>query len=93
MSLKLNPNYFKALRARARIYVGLGLLESAIEDFKASIQHSALNVKDSEELRAELEKTEHIAFKERSQVKDYYKILGPAKLSLIDSHTEPLWLC
>jgi DnaJ family protein C protein 7 len=77
-SLKLNPNYFKALLARARIYVGLQLHESAMEDFQAALEHgtSKMNPKDLLGVQAELEVVKQTALQERKKKKDYYKILG-----------------
>ena len=75
-SLELNPTYFKALRARGRIYVGLRLYESAIENFEAALQNTVIlsvDANEVEELRVELENTEIRAARE---VKDYYEILG-----------------
>jgi len=78
-SLELNPTYFKALRARGRIYVGLGLYKSAIEDFKTALVNyviSSVEAIEVEALRVELENTEQRAAREADNMKDYYKILG-----------------
>ncbi|KAH9942882.1 DnaJ-domain-containing protein [Amylocystis lapponica] len=78
ISLKLNPEYFKAFRTRARIYVGLELYESAIADFTAALQHGIAEMRaiDVEALRAELSRTEETLVQERNIQKDYYEILG-----------------
>lgn len=77
-SLELNPRYFKALRARGRIYIGLELYTSAIRDFRAALECDVLKVDpiDVRTLRVELKDTELMAEKEANKVRDYYEILG-----------------
>ncbi|KAL6307565.1 DnaJ-domain-containing protein [Sparassis latifolia] len=77
-ALALDPSYFKAYCARGRIYVGLELYESAVEDFKSALEHGAalLNATDARTLKEELECAERDAERERKKDKDYYKILG-----------------
>ncbi|KAH9942881.1 DnaJ-domain-containing protein [Amylocystis lapponica] len=77
-ALNLKPQYFKALRTRARIYVGLELYESAVDDFTAALQHGTaeMSASDVDALKAELSRTEQAAVLERNKEKDYYKILG-----------------
>ncbi|KZT01900.1 DnaJ-domain-containing protein [Laetiporus sulphureus 93-53] len=76
-ALKLNSTLWSAFLTRARIHAAFELYDLACEDFRAVLQHAAAsNVKDLDEFRAELEKTETIAARERKKEKDYYTILG-----------------
>ncbi|TEB25225.1 hypothetical protein FA13DRAFT_1714051 [Coprinellus micaceus] len=71
-SLELQPHSFKALRTRARIYIGLEKYDAAVADFKSAIKEANVRA-----LKAELKKAE-LDLK-RSKTKDYYKILGVEK--------------
>ncbi|KAN0086110.1 hypothetical protein V8E55_007244 [Tylopilus felleus] len=75
-SLALLPTSFKALRTRARIHLHLKNFDSAVADFKSSIEQAEFEGANADvrSLRAELKKAE--AALERSKTKDYYKILG-----------------
>ncbi|KAI9464673.1 hypothetical protein HD554DRAFT_2120880 [Boletus coccyginus] len=75
-SLALFPTSFKALRTRARIHLHLEKFDTAVADFKSSIEQAEFEGADADvrSLRAELKKGE--AALKRSKTKDYYKILG-----------------
>ncbi|EIM80318.1 TPR-like protein [Stereum hirsutum FP-91666 SS1] len=75
-SLALAPSSYKALRTRARINLHLEKYDSAIADFKASIQQAEFDdmLNDVKSMKVELKKAE--AELKRSKTKDYYKILG-----------------
>ena len=77
-SLKLRPDYFKAHLCRARIMVGLELYETAAEEFRAGLQHgkSAMKSSDVNAVKAELQKAEDCAMKERNKEQDHYWVLG-----------------
>ena len=77
-SLKLNPSYFKAFRARGRIYVELELYESAIEDFTTALgcHLSNADASDVQALILEIRNMELKAEREAVKGRDYYKILG-----------------
>ena len=76
-ALKLNSTLWSAFLTRARIHAAMELYDLACEDFRAVLQHAAAsNVEDLDGFRAELEKTERIAARERKKEKDYYTILG-----------------
>ena len=83
-SLKLNPSYFKGFRARGRIYVGLELYESAVEDFLRAFGCNLSNVDalELEALIAEMGNVGLMAEREADKEKDYYKILGEWTLAL-----------
>lgn len=81
-SIDLNPESYKALRTRARIYEKQELFEEAVSDFKSAIekaQHSGATT-DERSLRTELRKAEVLL--KRSKSKDYYKILGSSSFFL-----------
>lgn len=84
-SLKYKPNYFKALRTRARIYVGLELFDPAVEDFSAAVEYGSAHMseEDLSNLKEEMESTEKQAIQHRQKEKDYYKILGAWPLLFI----------
>lgn len=79
-SLALAPSSYKALRTRARINLHLEKYDSAIADFKASIQQAEFDemMNDVKSMKVELKKAE--ADLKRSKTKDYYKILGKSRL-------------
>ncbi|EMD33210.1 hypothetical protein CERSUDRAFT_160798 [Gelatoporia subvermispora B] len=78
VALTLSPLYFKALRTRARLYVGLELYEKAVEDFQAAMQQTSikLTASDLDELVTELASAEQKAKEAQEKLKDYYNILG-----------------
>ncbi|KAF8521602.1 hypothetical protein BU17DRAFT_75424 [Hysterangium stoloniferum] len=78
-SLELVSTSYKALRTRARINMALEEYQSAVNDFKASLEQVQNDGSQTEEraLKQELREAE-VALK-RSKTKDYYKILEIAK--------------
>lgn len=76
-TLEINPNYFKALRARARIYVGLELFERAVEEFADAIRHCPPNIDPAYlmEVRQEMTEVEKTSRKQETE-RDHYRILG-----------------
>ena len=66
------------MRLRARIYVGLELYESAVEDYNAALEcgKSTLNASDIRATRDELLDAEEMAAQERANKKDFYTVLG-----------------
>lgn len=68
----------KIFITRARIYVGLELFDSAIQEFKAALQADAskLAAGDRRTVQGELDDVEQLAAKDRLKVKNYYEILG-----------------
>ncbi|KAF8585459.1 TPR-like protein [Ramaria rubella] len=78
-SLELVATSYKALRTRARIQMVLEDYQSAVNDFKASLEQVRIDGSQTEEraLKQELKDAE-VALK-RSKSKDYYKILGIPK--------------
>lgn len=74
-SLILKPNYFKALRTRARLHLRDGDLESAIRDLEEAISHAS-EQKAKDELQAELRDAEASLEKARSRKQDHYEVLG-----------------
>ncbi|KAH9840767.1 uncharacterized protein C8Q71DRAFT_889623, partial [Rhodofomes roseus] len=75
---KLDPDNVKIVVTRARIYVGLELFDTAIQDFKDALQADAskLGAGDRQTVQSELEDVEQRAVRERLKVRDYYEILG-----------------
>ncbi|KZT63563.1 DnaJ-domain-containing protein, partial [Daedalea quercina L-15889] len=75
---KRDPDNVKIVVTRARIYVGLELFDSAIQEFKAALQADAskLSAVDRRTVQGELDNVEERAMRERTKVKDYYEILG-----------------
>lgn len=75
LSLKLHPGYYKSLRTRARIRLGLEEYEAAIEDFKSALESSMVEASTAEQKALEKEiRLAEVQLK-RSKGKDYYKIL------------------
>ncbi|KAI0727694.1 hypothetical protein C8Q72DRAFT_921987 [Fomitopsis betulina] len=74
---RLDPDNVKICITRARIYVGLELFDSAIQEFKAALEAdtSKLAAGDRRIVQGELEEIEQRSAKERLKVKDYYEIL------------------
>lgn len=74
---KLDPENVKIVITRARIYVGLELFDTAIQEFKSALaEASKLAAGDRQIVQGELDDVEQRAAKERLKVKDYYEILG-----------------
>jgi len=75
---KLDPDNVKIVVTRGRIYVGLELFESAVQEFKAALQADAtmLGATDRRTMQSELDDAEQRAAREKSKVKDWYEILG-----------------
>ncbi|KAH9916530.1 uncharacterized protein B0H18DRAFT_64804 [Fomitopsis serialis] len=80
-SLKLDDLRWKPYLIRGRIQVGLELFDLAVEDFKICLQRALLKASDAstddiELLESELKRTERLAAKAKTKLKDYYQILG-----------------
>ncbi|KAJ1306487.1 hypothetical protein OPQ81_007490 [Rhizoctonia solani] len=76
-SLALNPDWYKALRTRARIHLELEHYEDAVRDFKAAQEAAEGDGAAGGEVRSiaeEVKKAEVLL--KRSKSKDYYKILN-----------------
>ena len=77
-SLKLHPNYVKALLCRARILAGLELYESATDEYRSALeQHrAAMSPVDVTKVETELQDIEELLRKERNKEPDHYAALG-----------------
>ncbi|KAH9916539.1 uncharacterized protein B0H18DRAFT_1215066 [Fomitopsis serialis] len=75
---KLDPDNVKITVTRGRIYVGLELFESAVQEFKAALQADAtqLGVADRWTVQSELDDAEQRGAQEGNKMKDWYEILG-----------------
>ncbi|KZT36872.1 protein prenylyltransferase [Sistotremastrum suecicum HHB10207 ss-3] len=76
-AIELHPNFFKAIRTRARIHQALENYESCVMDFKNALELTDVDESDRKNLKNELKKAEVLL--KRSKSKDYYKILGLSK--------------
>ncbi|TFY58415.1 hypothetical protein EVJ58_g6435 [Rhodofomes roseus] len=74
---KLDPHNVKIIVTRGRIFIGLKLFESAIQEFKAALQADAtkLSAADRLTVQSELGDAEQHAVLERNKIKDWYEIL------------------
>ncbi|OLL23550.1 DnaJ subfamily C member 7 [Neolecta irregularis DAH-3] len=73
LALKLDPDFTKPLKTRARLYLKMDRFKESIADFKSAIEKDASDSALRQELRAaELEL-------KKSERKDYYKILSVSK--------------
>lgn len=93
LCLKLHPGFWKALRTRARIRLGLEEYETAIEDFKSALEASMVEASTQEQKALEKEiRLAEVQLK-RSKGKDYYKILKYACLFYLNSCSSSSLLC
>ncbi|KAK4698598.1 hypothetical protein P7C70_g7674, partial [Phenoliferia sp. Uapishka_3] len=72
--LRLNSQYFKALRTRARVQLAQEEWEGALRDFKAAYELAPAGSADENGLKREVKDAE--AKLKKSKMKDHYKTLG-----------------